>query len=472
MKSVLMVAYWFPPEGNAAVYRPLRFLRNLAGNGWRARVVSGQAQFERFDPDLLRQLPDSTEVVRVAGEDWWQALQRSRGERLNGRVAALPPRIATPAPAHTGSHWRSRARAAVRRAESWWYQPDMQQPWIAPAVRASLALCEQERPDVLWVTGPPWSAFLAVQEVSRRTGVPYVLDFRTSWTVVPSPFEARRPQWAQRRDRRLLRQLLAGAQSVVFFYKAEAECFWRMYRDVLAPSRIHVIPNGFDGEVEPYAAAAGPRFTILYTGTLSDYGFEGFLTAMDTLLRSDPALRGSLSVQFVGEEDQTFVERVRELELDDVISVRPPVPHAEVQQLQRCAHALLMLERKPAHKGYELLAGAKLFGYLKAGKPILGIVPHGEAERVLREVGVRTIAEASSVQDIVGSIETLLANWRSGSLGALIPDPDMCERYSGRSQTRGLARALEGLPAVDPFVPGSLDVAPSLKAEFAAAGWA
>ena len=27
MKSVLMIAYGFPPEGNAGVYRPLRFLR-------------------------------------------------------------------------------------------------------------------------------------------------------------------------------------------------------------------------------------------------------------------------------------------------------------------------------------------------------------------------------------------------------------------------------------------------------------
>ena len=76
---------------------------------------------------------------------------------------------------------------------------------------------------------------------------------------------------------------------------------------------------------------------------------------------------------------------------------RPHVSHAEVARLQREAHALLMLERRPSHTGYELLAGAKLFGYLKAGKPILGFVPHGEAERVLRDVGVSTIAEATSV---------------------------------------------------------------------------
>ena len=41
-------------------------------------------------------------------------------------------------------------------------------------------------------------------------------------------------------------RLLTGAQAVIFFYAAEAECFWRMYAGALDVSRIHVIPNGFD----------------------------------------------------------------------------------------------------------------------------------------------------------------------------------------------------------------------------------
>ena len=34
MKSVLMIAYYFPPDGSAGVYRPLRFVRHLAARGW------------------------------------------------------------------------------------------------------------------------------------------------------------------------------------------------------------------------------------------------------------------------------------------------------------------------------------------------------------------------------------------------------------------------------------------------------
>jgi hypothetical protein len=61
--------------------------------------------------------------------------------------------------------------------------------------------------------------------------------------------------------------------------------------------------------------------------------------------------------------------------------------------------------------------------------------------------------------------------WCRGGLADLIPDPSACERYSGRTQTAALARALDGLPSLQPFIPGAVDVVPSLRTEFAAAGW-
>jgi glycosyltransferase involved in cell wall biosynthesis len=281
-----------------------------------------------------------------------------------------------------------------------------------------------------------------------------------------------RPAWAQKADRRLLRELLRRARAVTFFYAAEAECFWRMYEDALDVSRIHIIPNGFDGDIEAFELPATSTFTILYTGTLSDYRYDTFLAALAKFKEADRARSQRISVDFVGEVDESFVNRVRELGLSDIVSAGPPVPHAEIERLQRSAHALLMLERKPTHKGYELLAGAKLFGYLKAGRPILGVVPPGEAERVLRGVGVPTIADAASVDAIGAVLETMFHGWRAGRLSSFVPDRAACEQYSAKHQTVALARALDGLPSLQPFVPGAVDVVPSLRAELTAAGWA
>jgi hypothetical protein len=44
MKSVVMIAYFFPPEGNVGSYRPLRFARHLPFFGWQPTVISIDAK--------------------------------------------------------------------------------------------------------------------------------------------------------------------------------------------------------------------------------------------------------------------------------------------------------------------------------------------------------------------------------------------------------------------------------------------
>ena len=68
--SIIMVAYYFPPEGNAAVYRPLRFLKGLVNKGWRATVISCEPyKYERHDLKLLDQVPSTVPIVRVRERD-------------------------------------------------------------------------------------------------------------------------------------------------------------------------------------------------------------------------------------------------------------------------------------------------------------------------------------------------------------------------------------------------------------------
>src|SRR5947208_16473187 len=76
MRSVIMIAYSFPPEGNAGVYRPLRFVRYLPTMGWNASVISLDTHcYERYDPGLLDLVPSATEVIRVRRRDPSQSLQ-------------------------------------------------------------------------------------------------------------------------------------------------------------------------------------------------------------------------------------------------------------------------------------------------------------------------------------------------------------------------------------------------------------
>ena len=444
-QSVIMIAYFFPPEGNAAVYRPMRFLKELVKRGWHVTLISSEPyRYERYDPALVEQIPPAVRIVRVKGRDPWRAVQSRRVTQTQEKLSGLSTEAARQAVATHHSPWRSRVREWVRMAETWVYRPDMAMPWIKPSVRASMDACQRHRPNVIWATIGPLSAGVIAYRTSVATGIPYVLDFRDPWGLEYYPHEMRRPAWAKDLDNRNISRLFQGAQAVVFMFESVAEAYLQAFPGALERTKIHIIPNGFEGEVEPFVHTPGDRCTILYAGTVSTYRYDTLLEGLVQLKRQDPTLAARLKILFVGERFQQLVEQVTDRDLVDVVEIRPPVSSAEVRILQREAHALLVLGRMPGRTAHDLVAGAKLFGYLQAGRPIIGIVPHDETRRILGRVGSSFIADAESPTEVVTVLERVLEAWSSRTLEQFIPNRAACEAYSSNRQIADLIRALTG----------------------------
>ena len=125
----------------------------------------------------------------------------------------------------------------------------------------------------------------------------------------------------------------------------------------------------------------------------------------------------------------------------------------------------MILGRKSTSKGYELVAGAKVFSYLRGGRPIIGVLPRDETRKILHRVGVSTIADVESIAEIITVFRQILDAWSTGTLSSLVPDRVACAAYSVEPQTAALVRALEGAPAIEPFVPGVVEIPPSLRGE-------
>jgi hypothetical protein len=336
-------------------------------------------------------------------------------------------------------------------------------PWIRPAVKTAVKVCDRKRPDVIWANAGRVSAFHIAQQVSRHTGVPYVLDFDDAWTITHNDFEARQPRWAKRKARRTMYKLLHGAQAVVFRYHTEAECFWRAYPGAMEASRIYFIPNGFESPIEPFTVPTGNKCTILYTGVVADYRYDTLLRAISILKETMPGLADRLCLRFIGEHMDVIANDAARIGLSDIVHTTGPKPFAEIAALQREAHALLVLGRPGTKPGYELFAGAKLFGYLKAGRPIVGVLPSDETKKVLQHVGARTVADVDSTSEITRILQVVLDNWSAGTLSSLVPDRKVCEAYSSERQTGTLVRALEVVPSEEPFIPGAQAIPPSLR---------
>jgi len=445
--TVMFIAYYFPPEGNAAVYRPLRFLKQLALKGWRTTVICCEPyQYERYDPELLSQVPSGTRIVRLKGRDPWRAFQTWRGVRIEHKLAVSSPDEARKVVAVHHAPWRSKLREVVRTAEAWMYRPDIAMPWIRPVVKHALDICSENRPNVIWATIGPLSAGVAAYQASMATDIPYVLDFRDPWGLEYYAEEVRRPTWARKLDREMMHRMFERAQAVVFLFESIAEYYVRAFPEALDRRRIHIIPNGFEGAVQPFFHTPGPRCKVLYAGMLSSYRYDTLLEGLVRLKRKDPTRAEQLRVQFVGEGLQQLADRVADLGMLDLVEMAPPVPHAEVLRLQHEAHALLVLGRTAGRKGHELVAGAKLFGYLQAGRPIIGVVPRDETRRILARVGCSTIADADSPENVAAVFQTVIDAWSNRVLDSLVPDRTACEAYSSSRQITAFVAALVGAP--------------------------
>ena len=468
MKSVLMIAHDFPPEGNAGVYRPLRFVRSLPKFGWQPTVVSLAANcYERYDPQLLAAVPAATKIIRVANNDPWRTFQHWRAKRLERSLSgASNEKIRQVNSVHEKSS-RVFLREAVRNVEARIYHPDPEMGWIRPAVKATLRICAESRPDVIWATAAPVSSFVVARRVSEGTGIPYVLDFRDSWTITYNEFEDRRPICAKQYEQRRMYRLIQGAKSVVFRFRAEAECYWRAYEGALQASKIYIIPNGYEGSITEFVPPERQKCQILYTGTLADYRYDTLLQALQILKETRSEVAEQLHFHFVGEGADALSKAAASVGLSNMITTQGPTSHEEVTKLSKEAHALLILGRPANMRGYELFAAAKLFGYLKLGMPIIGVLPQDETKNVLLQLDVPTVADVDCVPEIVAVLRFLRDAWLQERLPYLLPRASGCKNYSAEYQTDNLVRALEGKPACEPYIPGTVNLPPSLRFEIA-----
>jgi hypothetical protein len=338
--------------------------------------------------------------------------------------------------------------------------------WIRPAVEAVVDLCAREGCNVIWATTGPVSSLVVAMQASKRTGIPYVVDFRDAWTITANEFADRRPAWAKRADRRMMYQILVGAQAAVFLYDSVAECYWRAYPGALTAAKVHLIPNGYEGDIHEFEDIPKSEIcTILHAGTLSSYRYDTLLDALSLFKKLAPLQIRQLRLLFVGEATEMLANEVAARNLSDVVVIRGPTSYTEISQLQQNAHALLVLGRGGAMKGHELFAGAKLFGYLKAGRPIVGVLPRDETRNILSRVGVSMIADAGATAEIIAVFQHVLHAWSTGTLASLAPVRTACAAYSAERQTAALICALEGAPAIEPFIPGVVEIPPSLREE-------
>lgn len=284
--SALIVAYAFPPTGGAGVQRVAKLAKYLPAHGVRPSVLTvANPSVPVTDPTLLHDLPRDL-VIHEA-------------RTFEPGYAAKQAAWSAAAEARPSLHKRV-VRAATGAAKQL-LVPDPQILW-QPAAQARLArLLVTSPPDVVFISGPPFSQFLLAPLARLRRGTAVVLDYRDEWSTYRTTYEMMGGA-AAKAGEHLERWLVHRAHAITTATDDFRDALLARF-PTIDPATVRAIPNGYDPDDFPASMPAPPadRFRITYAGTIFKLTSpRGLLGAIRRLGELHPELTRLLDVRFLG----------------------------------------------------------------------------------------------------------------------------------------------------------------------------
>lgn len=371
MKRVLIITYYWPPNGGAGVYRWLKMSKYLPAYGWQPVVYTpSNPEVVADDPGLLQDVDQRVEVVKRPITEPFSLYKRFTGRAQHERVqtAFLSE--------GGGGGWKEAVALWVR---SNFFIPDARVWWVRPSIRYLKNYLRKHPVDAVISTGPPHSMHLIAMAIKRATGLPWIADFRDPWTGIDFYGQLALSRRADRKHHRSEHEVLTTADRVV-----TVSWSWAKDLETLGAKHVEVITNGFDRADVPHVhSSVDDRYSLVHIGSMSaTRDLPGLWKALATLVQRDPVFNERFVLRFVGPVDHSVVESATAAGLGKHIERLGRVDHATaMREMQRARVLLLPINDTPNSAG--ILPG-KLYEYLAVGRPILAVGPSdGDVARVL-----------------------------------------------------------------------------------------
>ena len=291
--------------------------------------------------------------------------------------------------------------------------PDESVFWVRPAVEAGQREIERRRPEAILVFMMPYGGGLAGLKLSRRSGVPLVLNLDDSPTCTDM-----HPFFPTRLHAHLARILedryVRRADAVVYVSKRNLERV-RERQPPEAGAKMRLVRYGADSDDFPPQPQREGRFEIAYAGAMSGWWslldedpggpaarLHGAWTrlgrhelveldqrtsspavigrAILDVIERHPDWRGRVHLTIHGNPyPEALVQRALEATgVQDVVTVLGPVPHAEVAARLAAADLLFLTLPRRVDRSPGGRISAKTYEYLATDRPILAAAPPGE----------------------------------------------------------------------------------------------
>lgn len=387
MKRVLIITYYWPPNGGAGVYRWLKFSKYLPQYGWQPVIYTPEnPELTAEDNALLRDIAPEVEVVKHPITEPFSLYKRFTGRKQEERVQT--------AFLNEGGKrgWKEDLALWIR---SNLFIPDARVWWVKPSISFLTRYLKEHPVDAIITTGPPHSMHLIGLGLKRALGIMWIADFRDPWTDIDYYGQLTLTDWADRKHHRLEREVLRAADKVI-------TVSWSWAKDLaaLGGREVEVVTNGYDPDDVPSPPVnVDEAWSLVHIGSMSaTRNCPGLWKLLAELVRTDAEFAEQFKLRFVGPVDLSIIESVSSVGLGDHIERLGRLSHSEaMREMQRARVLLLPINDTTNSAG--ILPG-KVFEYLSVGRPILAVGPgDGDIVKVLGE-GSLLVGREPDVNDV------------------------------------------------------------------------
>ena len=439
-KRVLVVTPYWPPVNRVGVWRPLRVCRYLSEWGWTPVVCSPDPQ------DVFQYMPTLDESFHTPSVDLIRPrtfvpsmrLSRGLGQISNALDEWID--LSSFGSSRWGRLWQkyqggTLLEKGLNRLIRDALLPDQMVEWGVDMARTLKGKVEV---DVVWATGGPFGMLVAGALIARSLGVPYVLDYRDGWTgFLPkrsSPLAT--PQFILQQIERLL---VKNAHGVGFINQACMDTY-RAFFGQPDGRPWSVIPNGFDElDLGDHPATEFSYPTFIYAGNCYDSrSFQPFLKALELIEHDERHTHHSappFEIQYYGQLDP-LSQKMLNARLTPLsrFSKSNRISSAQVGAHLKGACGLILI----IGRTHQDALSAKVFDYLAAGRPILGIgPPQSAAQRLIEEAQVGVWVD----QDDIQGIKEALCSFAQGEIE--YAQNARVDQFHARSLSQSIASLLE-----------------------------
>ncbi len=431
MKRVLIITYYWPPQGGSGVQRWVKFSKYLPSFGWQPVVYTPEnPEFTAVDKTLEAEIPPEAEIIK-------RHITEPYGiyNLLTGKKSSVSGDSGGSEVNPINSQKKSLSKRISIFIRGNLFIPDPRVMWVRPSVRFLKEYLKEHPVDAIVTTGPPQSMHLIGLKLSESTGIPWLADFRDAWTKMFYFKHLNLTKLADRKHHRLEKEVLDKATRVVSVSPFEQKDF-----QSLTSNKVYLVTNGFDESDYSKDFERDENFNVTLTGLFSSDGNPTVLwKVLSEKCSADEEFRKSLRIRLVGKTDKAILDSIEDAGLGGNLKYFGYRSHdIAVMEQKNATFLLLCLRKEPEFRA--ALPG-KLFEYLASRRPILGIgQTDGAMAQIVRDTSSGVVYEWDEEDKIRSWVDLCWEKFKNDELGDNVSD---ISAYTRKGITARIAALLD-----------------------------